>query len=70
MDDPVLQGWAESKYGSTVYNDLAYYEISADLKNSNGVAVLKKGQKVESIFYNESFSYNYGDSANTVITTS
>ena len=70
MDDPVLQGWAESKYGSTVYNDLAYYEISADVKNSNGVAVLKKGQKVDSIFYNESFSYNDGDAANTVITVS
>ena len=70
MDDPVLQGWAESKYGSTVYNDLAYYEISADVKNSNGVAVLKKGQKVDSIFYNESFSYNDGDASNTVITVS
>ena len=70
MDDPVLQGWAESKYGSTVYNDLAHYEISADVKNSNGVAVLKKGQKVDSIFYNESFSYNDGDAANTVITVS
>ena len=68
MDDIVLQEWAEDKYGSTVYNDLAYYEISADVKNSNGVAVLKKGQKVDSIFYNESFSYNDGDAANTVIT--
>ena len=68
MDDNVLQEWAESKYGSTVYSDLAYYEISADVKNSAGLAVLKKGQKVDSKFYNESFSYHNGDAANTVIT--
>ena len=68
MDDNSLQKWAEEKYGSTVYNDLAYYEISTDVKNSTGLAVLKKGQKVDSIFYNESFSYNDGDAANTVIT--
>ena len=68
MDDIVLQEWAESKYGSTVYSDLAYYEISADVKNSAGLAVLKKGQKVDSKFYNESFSYHNGDAANTVIT--
>ncbi|BCU94110.1 MAG: hypothetical protein CM15mV4_0750 [Caudoviricetes sp.] len=29
------------KYGSTVYSDLAYYEISTDVKNSTGLAVLK-----------------------------
>jgi len=68
MDDIVLQEWAEDKYGSTVYSDLAYYEISADVKNSAGLAVLKKGQKVDSKFYNESFSYHNGDAANTVIT--
>ena len=68
MDDNVLHEWAESKYGSTVYSDLAYYEISADVKNSAGLAVLKKGQKVDSKFYNESFSYHNGDAANTVIT--
>ena len=68
MDDIVLQEWAEDKYGSTVYSDLAYYEISADVKNSVGLAVLKKGQKVDSKFYNESFSYHNGDAANTVIT--
>ena len=68
MDDNVLQEWAENKYGSTVYSDLAYYEISADVKNSVGLAVLKKGQKVDSKFYNESFSYHNGDAANTVIT--
>ena len=68
MDDIVLQEWAEDKYGSTVYSDLAYYEISADVKNSAGLAVLKKGQKVDSTFYNESFSYHNGDAANTVIT--
>ena len=68
MDDNSLQKWAEEKYGSTVYNDLAYYEISTDVKNSTGLAVLKKGQKVDSNFYNESFSYNNGDAANTVIT--
>ena len=68
MDDNVLQEWAEDKYGSTVYSDLAYYEISADVKNSTGLAVLKKGQKVDSKFYNESFSYHNGDAANTVIT--
>ena len=68
MDDNVLQEWAESKYGSTVYSDLAYYEISADVKNSSGLAVLKKGQKVDSKFYNGSFSYHNGDVANTVIT--
>lgn len=70
MDENVLQEWAEGKYGSTVYSDLAYYEISADVKNSNGLAVLKKGQKVDSKFYNESFSYNNGDTANTVINVS
>ena len=70
MDDNSLQKWAEEKYGSTVYNDLAYYEISTDVKNSTGLAVLKKGQKVDSNFYNESFSYNNGDAANTVITVS
>ena len=70
MDDIVLQEWAEDKYGSTVYSDLAYYEISADLKNSTGLAVLKKGQKVDSNFYNGTFSYNDGDVANTVITVS
>ena len=70
MDENVLQEWAEGKYGSTVYSDLAYYEISADVKNSSGLAVLKKGQKVDSKFYNESFSYNNGDTANTVITVS
>ena len=32
------------------------------------MAVLKKGQKVDSKFYNESFSYHNGDAANTVIT--
>ena len=68
MDDIVLREWAEDKYGSTVYSDLAYYEISADVKNSAGLAVLKKGQKVDSKFYNESFSYHNGDAANTVIT--
>ena len=68
MDDNSLQKWAEEKYGSTVYNDLAYYEISTDVKNSTGLAVLKKGQKVDSNFYNETFSYNNGDAANTVIT--
>ena len=68
MDDNSLQKWAEEKYGSTVYNDLAYYEISTDVKNSTGLAVLTKGQKVDSNFYNESFSYNNGDAANTVIT--
>ena len=68
MDDNSLQKWAEEKYGSTVYSDLAYYEISTDVKNSTGLAVLKKGQKVDSNFYNESFSYNNGDAANTVIT--
>ena len=68
MDDNILQKWAEEKYGSTVYSDLAYYEISTDVKNSTGLAVLKKGQKVDSNFYNESFSYNNGDAANTVIT--
>ena len=68
MDDIVLQEWAEDKYGSTVYSDLAYYEISADVKNSAGLAVLKKGQKVDSKFYIESFSYHNGDAANTVIT--
>ena len=68
MDDNSLQKWAEEKYGSTVYNDLAYYEISTDVKNSTGLAVLKKGQKVDSNFYNESFSYHNGDAANTVIT--
>ena len=70
MDDNALQQWAEGKYGSTVYSDLAYYEISADLKNSTGLAVLKKGQKVDSNFYNGTFSYNDGDVANTVITVS
>ena len=70
MDDIVLQEWAEDKYGSTVYSDLAYYEISADVKNSAGLAVLKKGQKVDSKFYNESFSYHNGDASNTVITVS
>ena len=70
MDENVLQEWAEGKYGSTVYSDLAYYEISADVKNSSGLAVLKKGQKVDSKFYNESFSYNNGDTANTVINVS
>ena len=68
MDDFTLQKWAESKYGSTVYSDLAYYEISADVKNSTGLAILKKGQKVDSNFYNETFSYHNGDAANTVIT--
>ena len=68
MDDNSLQKWAEEKYGSTVYNDLAYYEISTDVKNSTGLAVLKKGQKVDSNFYNGNFSYNNGDAANTVIT--
>ena len=70
MDDIVLQEWAEDKYGSTVYSDLAYYEISADVKNSTGLAVLKKGQKVDSNFYNSTFSYNDGDASNTVITVS
>ena len=70
MDDSTLQEWAEGKYGSTVYSDLAYYEISADVKNSTGLAVLKKGQKVDSNFYNGNFSYNNGDAANTVITVS
>ena len=70
MDDNILQKWAEEKYGSTVYSDLAYYEISTDVKNSTGLAVLKKGQKVDSNFYNGNFSYNNGDAANTVITVS
>lgn len=70
MDESTLQEWAEGKYGSTVYSDLAYYEISADVKNSTGLAVLKKGQKVDSNFYNSTFSYNDGDASNTVITVS
>ena len=70
MDDSTLQEWAEGKYGSTVYSDLAYYEISADVKNSTGLSVLKKGQKVDSNFYNSTFSYNDGDASNTVITVS
>ena len=70
MDDNVLQEWAEGTYGSTVYSDLAYYEIDEDVKNSTGLAVLKKGQKVDSTFYNGSFQYNNGDTANTIITKS
>lgn len=70
MDDNVLQEWAEGKYGSTVYSDLSHYEISQDVKNSVGLAVLKKGQKVDSTFYNGSFEYHNGDTANTIITVS
>ena len=70
MDNNVLQEWAEEKYGSTVYSDLAYYEISDDVKNSIGLSVLKKGQKVDSTFYNGTFSYHNGDAANTVVTVS
>lgn len=55
MDDNALQQWAEGKYGSTVYSDLAYYEISADLKNSTGLAVLKKVKKLIQIFITELF---------------
>ena len=70
MSNSALQEWAESTYGSDVYSQIAYYEISSDVKNSQNAVIYKKGQKVDLKFYNSNHDYNNGDISNTTITVS
>lgn len=70
MSNSALQEWAESTYGSDVYSQIAYYEISSDVKNSQNGVIYKKGQKVDLKFYNSNHDYNNGDISNTTITVS
>ena len=68
LSENALQVWAEEKYGSQIYSDIRYYEITEDVKNDAGTIFLKKGQKVEKTFYDGNFQYNSQDVNNTIIT--
>lgn len=70
MSNAALQTWAEEKYGSDVYSQIAYYEISEDFKNSAGTIIYKKGQKVDEFFYNGTHEYNNQNTNNTILTIS
>lgn len=70
MSNSALQTWAEEKYGETVYSQIAYYEISKDFVNSANTPIFKKGQKVDSSFYNGTHEYNNQDSSNTILSVS
>tara|TARA_B100001175_G_C19480612_1_gene626918 strand:+ start:16 stop:681 length:666 start_codon:yes stop_codon:yes gene_type:complete len=68
LSENALQVWAEEKYGSQIYSDIRYYEITEDVKNDAGTIFLKKGQKVDKTFYDGNFQYNSQDVNNTIIT--
>jgi len=68
LSENALQVWAEETYGSQIYSDIRYYEISEDVKNDAGTIFLKKGQKVDKTFYDGNFQYNSQDANNTTIT--
>tara|TARA_E500000331_G_C17225122_1_gene699949 strand:- start:1057 stop:1722 length:666 start_codon:yes stop_codon:yes gene_type:complete len=68
LSENALQVWAEEKYGSQIYSDIRYYEITEDVKNEAGTIFLKKGQKVDKTFYDGNFQYNSQDVNNTIIT--
>ena len=68
LSENALQVWAEEKYGSQIYSDIRYYEITEDVKNDAGTIFFKKGQKVDKTFYDGNFQYNSQDVNNTIIT--
>ena len=68
LSENALRVWAEEKYGSQIYSDIRYYEISEDVKNDAGTIFLKKGQKVDKTFYDGNFKYNNEDVNNSVST--
>ena len=67
LSENALRVWAEEKYGSEIYSDIRYYEISEDVKNDAGTIFLKKGQKVDKTFYDGNFQYNSQDANNGII---
>lgn len=70
MSATALQEWAEESYGSDVYSQIAFYEISEDFANSAGTVIYKKGQKVDLSFYNANHDYNDGGTNNNILTVS
>ena len=68
LSENALRVWAEEKYGSEIYSDIRYYEISEDVKNDAGTIFLKKGQKVDKTFYDGNYRYNNEDVNNSFTT--
>ncbi len=67
ISDYSLQKWVEDQY-DTPYETTRYYEISEDVKNSNGTVFLKKGQKVDKTFYDGNYNYSNEDVNNSFTT--